>query len=60
VRGDGDARSAAVYAAAFNKDPEFYAFYRSLNAYTNVFKDRSDVMVLDPESEFFKYLDPES
>jgi modulator of FtsH protease HflC len=60
VRGDGDARSAAVYAAAFNKDPEFYAFYRSLNAYTNVFKNRSDVMVLDPESEFFKYLDPES
>ena len=60
VRGDGDARSAAVYAAAFNKDPEFYAFYRSLNAYTNVFKNRSDVMVLDPESQFFKYLDPES
>jgi len=60
VRGDGDARSAAVYAAAFNKDPEVYAFYRSLNAYTNVFKNRSDVMVLDPESEFFKYLDPES
>jgi membrane protease subunit HflC len=60
VRGDGDARSASIYAAAFSKDPEFYAFYRSLNAYTNVFKDRSDVMVLDPESEFFKYLDPES
>jgi len=59
VRGDGDARSAAVYAAAFNKYPEFYAFYRSLNAYTNVFKNRSDVMVLDPESEFFKYLDPD-
>lgn len=60
VRGDGDARSASIYAAAFSKDPEFYAFYRSLNAYTNVFKDRSDVMVLDPKSEFFKYLDPES
>jgi membrane protease subunit HflC len=59
VRGDGDARSASVYAAAFNKDPEFYAFYRSLNAYTAVFRDRSDVMVLDPNSEFFKYLDPD-
>ncbi len=59
VRGDGDARSASVYAAAFSKDPEFYAFYRSLNAYTAVFRDRSDVMVLDPNSEFFKYLDPD-
>jgi membrane protease subunit HflC len=57
TRGDGDARAASIYAAAFNKDPDFYAFYRSLNAYKNVFKDRSDVMVLDPNSEFFKYLD---
>jgi membrane protease subunit HflC len=59
VRGDGDARSAAIYADAFNRDPEFYSFYRSLNAYTNVFRDRSDMLVLDPNSEFFKYLDPE-
>jgi membrane protease subunit HflC len=59
VRGDGDARAASIYASAFSKDPEFYSFYRSLNAYTNVFTDRSDVLVLDPESEFFKYLDPE-
>lgn len=58
ARGDGDAKSASVYAAAFNRDPEFYEFYRSINAYTNVFKDRSDMLVLDPNSEFFKYLDP--
>lgn len=60
IRGDGDAKSASIYAEAFSRDPEFYAFYRSLNAYTNVFRDRSDVLVLDPDSEFFKYLDPES
>jgi len=60
IRGDGDAKSAAVYAQAFSRDPEFYAFYRSLNAYTNVFSDRSDMIVLDPSSKFFKYLDPES
>lgn len=60
IRGDGDARSAAVYAQAFSRDPEFYVFYRSLNAYTNVFSDRSDMIVLDPNSKFFKYLDPES
>jgi len=59
VRGDGDARSAAIYADAFNRDPEFYSFYRSLNAYTNVFRDRSDMLVLDPKSEFFKYLNPQ-
>lgn len=58
IRGDGDAKAASVYAQAFSQDPEFYAFYRSLNAYTNVFSDRSDMIVLDPDSEFFKYLDP--
>ncbi len=56
VRGDGDARSAAIYASAFNKDPEFYEFTRSLNAYAKVFGDKSDMLVLDPNSEFFKYL----
>ncbi len=56
IRGDGDARSAAIYAAAFNKDPEFYEFTRSLNAYAKVFGDKSDMLVLDPNSEFFKYL----
>lgn len=60
IRGDGDASSADIYARAFNKDPDFYQFYRSINAYTNVFRDRSDLLVLDPKSEFFKYLDRES
>jgi len=57
LRGDGDARSAEIYADAFNRDPEFYQFYRSINAYKNVFSDKSDMLVLDPKSEFFKYLD---
>jgi membrane protease subunit HflC len=56
LRGEGDAKAAEVYANAFNRDAEFYAFYRSLNAYKNSFKDRSDVMVLQPDSEFFRYL----
>jgi len=57
IRGDGDASSAAIYADAFSRDPDFYQFYRSINAYTNVFKDKSDMLVLDPKSEFFRYLD---
>ena len=56
TRGDGDAKSAAIYAAAFNQDAEFYRFYRSVNAYVNVFEDKTDLLVLDPESEFFRYL----
>jgi membrane protease subunit HflC len=56
IRGDGDARSAAIYASAFTKDPEFYEFYRSINAYARVFANKSDMMVIDPSSEFFKYL----
>lgn len=56
IRGDGDAMSAAIYANAFNKDPEFYEFTRSINAYAKVFGDKSDMLVLDPNSEFFKYL----
>ena len=56
LRGDGDAKSASVYAEAFNQDPEFYEFYRSLNAYARVFSDKSDILVLDPSSDFFKYL----
>ncbi|NOX49471.1 MAG: protease modulator HflC [Gammaproteobacteria bacterium] len=56
LRGDGDAKSASLYASAFNKDPEFYKFYRSINAYTKVFSDKSDLLVLDPGSEFFQYL----
>ena len=56
IRGDGDASSATIYANAFNKDPEFYKFTRSLNAYAKVFGDKSDMLVIDPNSEFFKYL----
>ena len=56
TKGEGDARAAALYAAAFGKNPEFYAFYRSLEAYKQSFKDKNDVMVIDPSSAFFKYL----
>ncbi|PRB84543.1 protease modulator HflC [Pseudomonas sp. MYb185] len=56
VRGQGDAEAAAIYAAAYNKDPEFYSFYRSLQAYRESFSSKSDVLVLDPDSEFFKFL----
>lgn len=57
LRGDGDAAATAIYGSAYVKDPEFYRFYRSLDAYTNVFKDKSDVLVLDPRSEFFEYFE---
>ena len=56
IRGEGDAQAAAIYAAAYNQDPEFYEFYRSINAYSNVFQDKGDMLVLDPNSQFFKYL----
>lgn len=56
VRGDGDAKSASIYANAFNKDPEFYKFTRSINAYANIFSSKSDMLVLDPSSDFFQYL----
>jgi membrane protease subunit HflC len=55
IRGEGDAKAAEIYAQAYNKDPEFYAFYRSLNAYKNTFKDRSDLLVIEPDSDFFQY-----
>ena len=51
-----DARAAAIYGQAFGANPEFYAFYRSLEAYRASFKDKSDVLVVEPNSEFFKYL----
>ncbi len=54
VRGEGDAKAAETYAAAYNKDPEFYAFYRSLQAYRDAFKNNG-VIVLDPKSEFMRY-----
>jgi membrane protease subunit HflC len=56
VKGEGDARAAATYAKAFNENPEFYAFYRSLEAYRASFRSRSDVLVLEPGSDFFRYL----
>ncbi|MFA5914436.1 MAG: protease modulator HflC [Burkholderiales bacterium] len=55
IKGEGDAKAAAIYAQAFGKNPEFYAFYRSLEAYRSSFKNRSDVLVLEPNSDFFKY-----
>jgi membrane protease subunit HflC len=54
VQGEGDARASALFAEAFGKDPQFAAFYRSLTAYRSTFRSKSDVMVLDPNSEFFK------
>ncbi len=56
VKGQGDATAASTYASAFEKDTEFYSFYRSLEAYKQSFREKSDVMIIDPESEFFKYL----
>ncbi len=56
IRGEGDAAAAATYANAYNKSPEFYAFLRSLKAYEDSFKDKSDVLVIDPKSEFFQYM----
>ncbi|MGQ0442587.1 MAG: protease modulator HflC [Methylophilaceae bacterium] len=56
IKGEGDATAARVYAQAYGKSPEFYAFYRSTEAYKNSFKSKSDVMVLDPSSDFFKYM----
>ncbi|NTV11587.1 MAG: protease modulator HflC [Zoogloea sp.] len=56
VKGEGDAKSSAIYAQAFGRNPEFYSFYRSLEAYRASFRNKSDVMVVDPSSEFFKYM----
>ncbi|WP_076539024.1 protease modulator HflC [Shewanella sp. UCD-KL21] len=56
VRGEGDALSAKIYADAYNKDAEFYGFLRSLEAYKASFAGNSDVMVLEPDSDFFKYM----
>lgn len=56
VKGEGDAKAAATYAEAFGKSPEFYAFYRSLEAYRNSFANKSDVLVVEPNSDFFKYM----
>jgi modulator of FtsH protease HflC len=56
IKGEGDAKATAIYAKAYQQNPEFYAFYRSLEAYKASFRGRSDILVLEPNSEFFKYL----
>jgi membrane protease subunit HflC len=56
TKGEGDAQAARIYAQAFGKNPEFYSFYRSMEAYRESFRNKSDVMVLDPSSDFFKYM----
>ena len=60
VRGEGDAKAAEIYASAYNKDPEFYAFYRSIDAYKKSVGNAGDVLVLDPNNEFFRYLNQSS
>ena len=56
IRGAGDAKAAEIYANAYNQDPEFYAFYRSIDAYRNSIGNSNDIMVIDPDNEFFQYL----
>ncbi len=60
IRGEGDAQAADIYARAFGQDKEFYSFYRSLNAYKNSFGNSSDVLVIEPNSEFFRYFNSSS
>jgi membrane protease subunit HflC len=55
IKGEGDARSSATYAQAYSQNPEFYSFYRSLEAYRSTFRNTSDMMVLDPSADFFQY-----
>lgn len=56
IRGEGDAVAAATYAEAYNQDPEFYSFTRSLKAYRQTFTGKGDILLIDPESDYFKYL----
>ncbi len=56
IKGEGDAKAAAIYAKAFGENPEFYAFYRSLEAYRQSFANKNDLLVVDPSADFFKYL----
>ncbi|MBK8163248.1 MAG: protease modulator HflC [Gammaproteobacteria bacterium] len=55
MRGEGDAKASDLYATAFKRDPEFFSFYRSINAYRDSFKDKGDVLLIEPDSDFFKY-----
>jgi membrane protease subunit HflC len=56
IKGEGDAKATNTYAQAFGQNPEFYAFYRSLEAYRGSFKNKSDLLVIEPSSDFFKYM----
>ena len=56
TRGEGDAQAASIYAAAFSKDKDFYEFYRSMSAYQRTFSNKGDVLLIQPDSEFFKFL----
>lgn len=56
IKGEGDAKASTIYASAYSQNPEFYAFYRSMDAYRQSFKNKSDVLVLEPNSAFFKYM----
>ena len=56
IKGEGDAKSSFVYAQAFSQNPEFYAFYRSMEAYRSTFRGKNDLLLLDPSSDFFRYL----
>ena len=55
IKGEGDAISTETYAAAYNSSPEFYSFYRSLSAYKSTFSTKQDILLIDPDSDFFKY-----
>jgi len=55
IKGEGDAKASAIYASAYGQNPEFYSFYRSLDAYKSTFRNKSDLMVLDPSADFFQY-----
>ena len=55
VRGEGDARSAGIYAAAFSQNPEFFSFYRSMEAYRSTFRGRNDLLLLETNSDFLRY-----
>lgn len=60
IRGEGDAKAAQTYAQAYNADPDFYSFYRSLGAYREAFRDKGDMLILSPDSQFFRYFDQSS
>ncbi|UCC56742.1 MAG: protease modulator HflC [Gammaproteobacteria bacterium] len=60
IRGEGDARATEIYADAYGRDEEFYAFYRSMSAYRDALNSKQDVMVLQPDSEFFRYFNTDA